>query len=75
MTFNLENRPQLEEGECAFKVSDYCKSYVDKWFEGFKNKFTEILNDPEKWVEENVFEGWTVEGLIQKFIRKEILGE
>jgi len=46
---------------------------MQEWFEGFEKKFNDI--DALKWFEDNVYEDWTWEGMLQKFIKTEILGE
>ena len=43
-----------------------------KWKEQFRKKLRDI--DTVKWFEENVYEDWTWEGLLEKFIDEEILG-
>jgi len=71
LRWNWKNRPKA-------KNYDTLEEYLEarrKHDEGFEAKCREIMNDPEKWVDDNVFEDWTIEGLVQKFIRKEILGE
>jgi len=40
--------------------------------DGFEKKFKNF--DAEKWFDENVYEDWTWEGMLEKFIETEILG-
>ena len=46
---------------------------LERELEGFEAKFTNF--DGQKWFEENVYEDWTWEGMLEKFIKKEILAE
>ena len=69
MKYNLKNRPKNTRDSWRMHAwKDY-----EKWFEGFEAKFRNF--DAQKWFEENVYEDWTWEGMLEKFIKKEILGE
>ncbi|GAH96735.1 unnamed protein product, partial [marine sediment metagenome] len=61
MKYNFKNRP----------VKSTPQEY-ERWIKGFEKKVKNF--DAQKWFDENVYEDWTWEGMLQKFIEKEILG-
>lgn len=75
----LKTRPKFddfteehEEEDDVFMVEEYVNAN-DVWFEGFEKKVKNF--DAQKWFDENVYEDWTWEGMLEKFIEKEILGD
>ena len=44
-----------------------------EWKENFTKKFEEL--NAEEWFNDNVYEDWDWEGMLKKFIDKEILGQ
>jgi len=68
---NLKDFPILR----YFRATPYgrrTKKQIQQWKEDFKKKFNDL--DAVKWFEDNVYEDWTWEGMLQKFIKLEILG-
>ena len=77
--YTLKTRPDcdwiIHQPRNKKRIDDAYCTIVDaeRWFEGFAKKISNI--DSQKWFEENVYEDWTWEGMLAKFIEKEILGE
>ena len=69
----LKNRPEKFFEAMGDVNGQYDPVAVDEYFKGFEKKFETF--DAQKWFDKNVYDDWTCVGMLELFIKRQVLGE